>query len=142
MSIDLVKLRAQLTQEEGLRLRLYKDSVGKWTIGIGHNIEDDGISQAVAQFIFSEDVTTATDALTAHLPWWLTLDEVRQRVLIDMVFNMSIAKVLKFRRTLAAIQAGDYPAAAEYMSESLWATEVGARAVRLEAMMRTGEDQV
>lgn len=138
MNVDL--LRAELTRDEGLRLKPYLDSVGKWTIGIGRNLDDVGISRDEAETLLAHDIASAMDQLDRALPWWRDLDEVRQRVLVNMTFNMGIAKLLTFRNTLRLVKAGEYGAASAAMMESLWARQVGPRARRLSEMMRTGKD--
>ncbi|MGU3777520.1 hypothetical protein [Burkholderia metallica] len=65
------------------------------------------------------------------------LDPVRQRVVINMAFNMQ-GGLLTFTNTLAAMKRGDYAAAADGMLASKWAAQVGARATRLATMMRSG----
>ena len=37
-------LKSLLVHHEGERLKAYKDSVGKWTIGVGRNLQDCGVS--------------------------------------------------------------------------------------------------
>jgi lysozyme len=61
-------------------------------------------------------------------------------VLLDMSFNLGIVGLLRFKNTLATIRRGDYSKAAAMMLDSLWARQVGKRAVRLAEMMRTGTD--
>jgi len=137
MNIDL--LERDLIRDEGKRNKPYKDSKGILTIGIGHNLEE-GISDEAISFIFKNDIQTVIEDLDRNIPWWKTLDEVRQRVLANMCFNLGIVRLLEFRKFLMAAQAGDYKTAAKEMMDSLWASQVGKRAVRLEHMMRTGED--
>ncbi len=72
------------------------------------------------------------------------MDEVRQRVIANMCFNMGIGNastgkgLLGFKNTLAAMQRGSYSMAAAGMLNSKWATQVGARATRLARAMETG----
>lgn len=133
-------LRAMLIREEGLRLRLYKDSVGKFTIGVGHNIEDNGITEAAAYFILDEDIAKAsTEAL--KLPVFIILDQVRQDVIVNMIFNMGLSGVMGFKYMLAALSVQDWEEAAIQMLNSKWASQVGNRALELAAMIRTGEYQ-
>jgi lysozyme len=132
-------LREQLLLHEGLRLKPYKDTVGKLTIGIGRNLTDNGITKIEALILLDNDIHEATKACEQHIPVFRSLDDVRQRVLIDMAFNMGIHGLLGFRATLAAITAGDYAKAADRMLESKWAEQVGRRAQRLALWMRTGE---
>ena len=58
------------------------------------------------------------------------------RVLANMAFNLGIHGLLKFVRTLNAIERGNYDEAASHMLASKWAGQVGQRAQRLAAMMR------
>ncbi len=56
----------------------------------------------------------------------------------NMAFNLGATKLAGFVRFLAAVQAGSYEVAAHEMAASLWARQVGERAVRLEGMMIRG----
>lgn len=130
-------LRRQLLAHEGLRLRAYRDTVGKLTIGIGRNLDDTGISKAEALHLLENDIGEClTDLVT--WPWFETLDAVRQRVLIDMRFNLGDAGLRGFKTTLQAVAEGRYGDAADGMLASKWARQVGQRARTLAAMMRTG----
>lgn len=133
--MDLDALKTDLIRDEGQRLLPYTDTAGKLTIGIGHNLTDRGISQAVCDAIFSEDIAAVIADIDRELPWWQRLDEPRQRVLANMCFNLGIEKLLMFKHTLDAMARGDYAAAADGMAASLWASQVGPRAQRLIAVM-------
>mgnify|MGYP001023309749 CR=1 FL=1 len=134
--MDINLMRKELIRDEGLRLKPYKDTVGKTTIGIGRNLDDVGISKDEAYLMLDNDIQRTSDSLDKNLPWWKTLDEVRQRVILNMAYNLGINSLLGFKNTLAAIQAGRYNDAADGMLASKWATQVGARATRLADMMR------
>ena len=128
----------QLTLHEGLRLAPYKCTSGKLTIGIGRNLDDRGITEAEAAYLLGNDIDDFQDRLTREIPWMVELDAVRQRVLLDMAFNLGVPGLLKFKRTLAAIKGKEYDRAAAMMLDSRWATQVGQRAKRLSHMMATG----
>jgi lysozyme len=131
------KLRAMLIRQEGLRLKPYRDSVGKLTIGVGRNLDDDGIEESEAYTMLDNDIVKHTiDA--QKLDVFVSLDPVRQDVLIDMVFNMGLSRVQGFKMMLAALAAGNWHEAANQMLDSKWATEVGNRALELAEMIRTG----
>jgi len=136
------KLRAamihQLTLHEGMRRFPYKCTSGKLTIGIGRNLDDRGITEAEAAHLLSNDIDDFQSRLTREIPWMVGLDPIRQRVLIDMAFNLGVPGLLKFKRTLAAIRGKEYDRAAAMMLDSRWATQVGMRAERLSEMMATG----
>jgi len=138
--IDRDAMVRQLRLHEGERLKPYRCTAGKLTIGIGRNLEDRGITREESAYLLANDIAAEERELLRALPWVATLDEVRQRVLLDMAFNMGIVGLLGFKRTLATIQAGDYQAAATMMLDSRWAKQVGQRAERLSRMMATGKD--
>ena len=135
-------LKEQLLLHEGIRLKPYKDTVGKWTIGVGRNISDKGITKVEALIMLDTDIAEATADCRRYIEFFDALDDVRQRVLIDMAFNMGIHGLLGFKGTLAAIKRGDYNEAADRMLDSKWAEQVGRRAHRLASWMRSGKDDV
>jgi len=138
--IDIKRMRDQLVRHEGLRLKPYRCSAGKLTIGVGRNIEDVGITEEEAMAMLSNDISRVIGELERRIPAFASLNEVRRRVLIDMGFNLGSNRLMKFRRMLAALEAGDYAQAAVEMLDSRWARQVGNRAVSLKNMMETGEE--
>ena len=130
----------QLRLHEGERLKPYRDTVGKLTIGVGRNLDDRGITREESAVLLANDIIEVEKELQRALPWVARLDEVRARVLLDMAFNMGIVGLLAFKRTLAAIEAGQYQQAATMMLDSKWAKQVGGRAERLSRMMATGKE--
>lgn len=131
---DLTALREQLILHEGLRLRPYRDTVGKLTIGVGRNLTDKGISAPEAMALLEHDIAETMDGITQALPWTANLPAACQRVLIDVGFNTGLNGLLQFHRTLEAMQKGDYLSAAQYLTESKLAPK---RAARLAAMLRS-----
>jgi lysozyme len=136
--MDLEALKRQLVVDEGLRLHAYKDTVGKMTIGVGHNLDDQPISEIAAMQILEDDIADVVADLDREFPWWKQMDEVRQGVLANMCFNMGIVTLKTFHNTLAAMERGDYAGAADGMAASAWAKQVGVRASRLIDHMRSG----
>ena len=135
------KLAEQLKVHEGLRLKPYKDTVGKWTIGIGRNLEDKGITEQEALFMLNNDVDYFYDKIKKEINWFWALDDVRQNVLVNMAFNLGVSGLLTFKNTLRLISFNRYEEAAEEMLNSKWANQVGYRAEELAEQMRTGEYQ-
>lgn len=136
--MDLKLFEEHLVWAEGERLDMYQDSVGIWTVGVGHNIEERGISKAVSRLMLEEDMAgVVQDCRT--LTYWSDLDPVRQLVIADMVFNMGLSKFLKFVDTNAALDQGNYALTAVEMKNSRWYKQVGRRAVKLCAAMKSGE---
>lgn len=140
MNVDTNKLKAQLTSEEGRKGKYYVDTRGIPSIGIGRNLRDVGLSDSEIDFLYQNDVAKIVGQLQANLPWVFDLDEVRLRVVYDLCFNMGITKLLTFTHMLAALKSGDYVMATAELKNSLWDSQVGARAAKLEFMMKTGQD--
>ena len=135
-AIDTVKQRLKV--EEGLRLKPYRCPAGKLTIGYGRNIQEVGISKEEAEILLQNDIQNTIKDLDKNVPWYRTLSENRQVVLIDMCFNLGLSEFLKFKNTLALIQKGDFLSASAAMLQSKWANQVGNRAFELSKMMRIG----
>ena len=133
------ELMRQLIRHEGMELRPYRDTVGKLTIGVGRNLDDNGITAEEAMALLRNDLERHGQELVAAFPVVTRLDVARHRVLLNMAFNMGIPALRKFRRMWAAIDAADYPGAAREMLDSTWAEQVGSRATELATIMRTGE---
>ena len=134
------KLKEQIIEHEGKRLDLYLDSEGIETIGVGHNLKDKGISEAVCDLMLEEDIEEAiTDADTFR--WFEDLNDARRAVIVDMIFNLGLTRFSKFLKTIKFLENGLYGAAAKEMLRSRWADQVGRRAIRLSEQMRTGEFQ-
>jgi lysozyme len=153
----LDRLKQQLIRHEGLRLREYRCSAGKRTIGVGHNLADNGvpgwlkgrdlvhagISEIEADRLLVEDITDCVDQLTATIPTlYAKLCDCRQAVLVNMCFNMGIGNgdkgLLSFKNTLAYMASGEFDKAADGMLASKWAKQVGKRAIELSQQMRKG----
>ncbi|MBY4869838.1 glycoside hydrolase family protein [Burkholderia anthina] len=134
---DGAKLKAELTRDEDRRYRIYTDTVGKVSGGIGRNLTDKGFRDNEIDLMYQNDIAETEAWLDRNLSWWSSLDPVRQRVMMNMAFNMQ-GKLLGFRKFLAAAQRGDWNGAATEMLDSRWARQVGDRAKRLASMMRSG----
>jgi len=132
-------IEEQLILHEGLRTTVYRCPAGYLSIGVGRNLEKKGISVEEALLLLRNDITEITSRLEVY-DWFVSLDPIRQKVIIDMVFNLDISGFLAFRRMITALQAGDYERAAYEMANSRWYRQVGQRGIRLERMMRTGKD--
>ena len=160
-------LKDQLILHEVMKLKPYKCPANKWTIGVGRNLEDvglskdeqlklfgtsglsrkevidrllaRGISEEEALFLLDNDIKKCT-ADVKRFPWFESLNPVRQKVIIDMRLNLGFAGLKGFKRMISALEQGDYDKAAEEMKDSKWYYQVGIRGRRLVKMMKTGED--
>lgn len=137
--MDRKKLIATLKVDEGVRLKPYKCTAGKLTIGIGRNLDDVGITPAEAEMMLENDIDKII-AQCERQPWWPAVkdNEARAHVMVNMAFNLGINGVNQFKKTIAAIMRRDWETASSMMLESAWAVQVGRRAQRLALEMKNG----
>ena len=135
-----VNIEAELIKEEGLSLETYDDGLGNYTIGVGHLLKErsEPITLEQAGRLLKKDIMVAVEQCVKNIPCYGELDEVRQYVLISMMFNMGWNRLKTFKRFFIALENKAYSVAANEMLNSLWARQVKRRAERLAKMMRTG----
>lgn len=124
--------------DEGVTRKVYTDTTGNPTIGIGRNLRGKGITVGEALYLFAGDMLDARVTALSYLGGniWGQLSEVRRAVLVDMAYNLG-NRIKHFRRLKRRLSAADYVHAAEELLDSRWARQVGTRAIRLAKMMRT-----
>lgn len=120
-----------------MRLFPYTDTAGKLTIGVGRNLTDRGITDAEARALLDNDINICLSALS-DFPWFVRLDPVRQRVFVDLAFNLGITRLNTFAKMLAASARADWTTASAELLDSAYAGQVGQRAITLAQMIETG----
>jgi lysozyme len=114
--------RRLLMEREGCRLTAYKDSVGVWTIGVGHTSgagpphvkQGMKITQGQADAIFADDVSEFESEVAS-----LTRDDIKQHefdAYVSLCYNIG-GGAFATSTTLARFNTGDVPGAAEAL---LW----------------------
>lgn len=121
---------------------VYRDSVDKATIGYGRNVDDKGLSEQEALDMLLNDINDSMASCRRLFSNFDLLDDIRQEVLIDMVFNLGETGLSRFNNMRKSVEILDFKAAAEHMLDSLWARQVKGRATRLANMMITGVSDV
>jgi lysozyme len=164
--VNLHDMQEQLILHEGIKLRPYRDTVGKITIGVGYNVTDRGwstleetigrkinrkrpaITRDEAMKMLAADIDRFEGVLRSQFPTYDLLDEIRKRVLVDLAFNLAW-HLTEFVKTKEAIETAaatkltdDWNRAADMLLQSKWARQVKTRAVRLTDMLRTGLDYI
>ena len=107
---------------------------------MGRNLRDRGLSDDEIDYLLSNDIDIVVDELDKVMPWWKDLDEVRQRVLCDLVFNLGMPRFSGFKKSISYMKQQMWDQAADELLDSKWARQVGRRAHTLSEMMRTGND--
>lgn len=160
--VDLVGIQRQLIEHEGKRWSVYVDSQGHPTIGVGFNLQRAGAKQSIESVgadyehvlsgkdrlndhqieqLFKRDISDSIRYCREVLPNFGELSSTRQRVVVDMMFNLGKAKFATFKKFIHAVRNAEYEKAAKEMEDSKWHGQVKTRAVKLTEMMRLGTDQ-
>jgi lysozyme len=138
--MKLERLTEQLRFHEGVEHKVYKDHLGIETIGVGRNLVDRGLSDHEINVLLANDINICEEELNKKMPWWKELDEVRQRCLIDLVFNLGMPRFSQFVKTIKHLKNNEFEQASSELLDSNYARQVGARANRIAEMIRTGQD--
>lgn len=130
-AIDLIK------DHEGYREAVYNDSLGYPTGGYGHAfLPGSKLPGHIWELILIDDLAEAGQNFKQL---GLDLDDVRRAACLDLLFNLGLTKLLKFKTFIKHMRAGDYDAAAAALENSLWYQQVARRGPRICALIRTGQ---
>lgn len=147
--MDRLQLSRDLIQAEGDRRVAYDDRtglalkpghslIGTPTICVGRNLLVP-FSDEASTFLLDESIDAVVNQLTAAVPWWASLDVVRQNVLAEMAFQLGTANLLRFSETLRAVNRGHWDEAATELLKSHVAQQCRGRWLRHAARMRSGQ---
>ena len=139
------ELKTQIKEHEGFVSRVYKDSLGKRTIGYGHLCvepeqwdDDKEYTKEELELVFDKDFDEAlknAESLIGDRP----VNFIAKQVLIEMVFQLGIGGVGKFKKMWSALDNEDYGEASFQMMDSLWAKQTPKRAEKLSHKMRSAK---
>ena len=127
--MDIERLSKQLVIHEGLRLKPYHCSADKLTIGVGRNIQEVGITESEAMYLLANDIERCIVECKNQFQWFETLTPLRQEAVVNLVFNMGMATVKKFKKTIQHIENEEYELAGSELLNSRYAQQVGQRAI-------------
>lgn len=161
-----MSMAEMLRRDEGLRLKVYWDTEGYPTIGIGHLImkqpvrdmaqinkvlskqvgreitgNPGSITMEEAVTLFERDLADMQRDIKSHSkvgPVWQAVNRSRQMALENMAFQMGVGGVAKFNTMLTAMLAGDWEKAYKAGRDSLWYQQTKGRASRVTMIILTG----
>lgn len=128
-------LLAMIEKHEGFEPLPYHDTVGKLTVGFGHNL-DNPMSEHLARLILKEDIKVAIRDLIKIFPELDSFTTNRKYALTDMCFNMGLPTFKRFRKMITAVNREDWDTVAREAENSLWYTQVGNRGKQIVAMLK------
>ena len=136
------RLADQLARHEGVKRFAYKCPAGKWTIGVGRNIDEDGglgLSDGEIYTLLNNDIQRTDEELSNAFRFYEDLDRVRKDAMINICFNLGLTRLRGFRLALKLMETKDYSEASVEFLDSLWASQVGQRALDIAHMIQYGE---
>jgi Phage-related lysozyme (muraminidase) len=143
--VDREQLYKELIRDEGFKLDSYLDSKSLWTIGVGHLLGTTkrmfSITYGEAIALLDYDIDISITLARSCIPKFDTLDEVRQRALINMAFNRGNHMKTSTSITPAinlAIESGNWKSVSTIIGFSEWYSQVGIRAGRIAYMLEKG----
>ena len=147
--MNLEKLREELEIDEGCKYEIYLDHLGYPTFGIGHLITDDdpeygwevgaSIDTVRVYETFEQDIEGVLSDCSKLYSDFGDLPEEAQRVIANMMFNMGLTRLSKFKGMKRGVDARNWNQAADEMVDSRWYRQVTNRANRLVERMRNIE---
>ena len=144
-TVDYGYIFHELSQEEGVRLTSYSDTLNNPTIGIGHLLPPHGlpidhiigrkfngnITNEECELIFRQDLLRTLKALSDGLYPFKQFPDNVQYILTSLCFNLGYSGLSHFPKFLAALKAKDYDTAYKELKNSRWFSQVGNRGVKL-----------
>ena len=138
-----------ILKHEGSKNKPYKDSLGLWTVGVGHLIGDGKslpkeydrtFSDEEIQALYEEDFKKHKVA-AEKIPGFNNLNEKGQTALIDLTFNMGPVWYKKWPTFTKQLEAGDIEGAAKNLEGSTWYKQVKSRGPEVVALLRAGKKE-
>ena len=143
--MDMDRLLESVKKHEGYRNKVYLDTLGKRTVGVGHLCvedfwEDDKeyeekFLMTILEHDLSDAIKGANDLLAEN--GCMDMNEKAHEINIEMVFQLGKTGVSKFRNMWKALSTLDYSTAAEQMLDSRWAKQTPNRANGMADIMRS-----
>ena len=121
---------------EGYEPMVYQCTEDHDTIGIGFKVADLKLSEKVCDLILEEKLNELIPQIERKLSWFRYAQDEVKLVIVNMSYQMGLSGVLKFKRTLIALEMKKWDTAADEMLDSLWARQTSRRANELADLIR------
>ena len=141
--IDMDKLLESVKRHERYRNKVYLDTLGKRTVGVGHLCveefweDDKEYEEKFLMDILEADLQNAIkgakDLMSEN--GCMDMDEVAEEIIIEMIFQLGKTGVSKFKNMWKALSGLEYSVAASEMLDSRWAKQTPNRAQAMSAQM-------
>ena len=159
IKIDLIKqILPRVIQHEGKKDKVYLDTKGIPTIGVGFNLNREDahdklksvganpvkikagkakLNDSQINTLLAKDLEKAKADAQALISNWQKTPPKVQGVLVEMTFNLGKRGLSEFKNFLSHIENGRFVSASKEMLNSAWAKQVGDRAVTLSNIIKS-----
>ena len=134
--MDMDRLLESVKKHEGYRNKVYLDTLGKRTVGVGHLCvedfweDDKEYEEKFLMDILEADLQNAIkgakDLMSEN--GCMDMDEVAEEIIIEMIFQLGKTGVSKFKNMWKALSELNYVGASYEMLDSRWAKQTPNRA--------------
>ena len=125
-----------ILEHEGFVAKPYADPIHGWEVPtFGHGLTY--ITEEESKRIVANRVVGLDQELSRKLPYYRSLPDDVQDVLVEMAYQIGVSGLLKFAKMLAKLEQGEYVQAAQEGLDSRWAKQTPGRAKEL--MKRVAE---
>tara|TARA_R100000655_G_scaffold33594_2_gene66128 strand:- start:25383 stop:25784 length:402 start_codon:yes stop_codon:yes gene_type:complete len=131
-----MSLIESIKENEGYKSTVYTDTLGYDTIGYGFAIKDLELDEEVCDLILDKKLDKLIDATNNKFPFLRELPQDKCEVVFEMVYQLGLTGVSKFKKMLKALEIKDYDKASAEMLDSLWAKQTPNRAIKLSNQMK------
>ena len=143
--MNMKRLLKSVKQHEGYRNKVYLDSLGKRTVGVGHLCVEDHwednkeYSEKYLMKVLKDDLKNAIEGAERLCSDCPDLDDLAKEIIVEMVFQLGETGVSKFRNMWKALKKNppDYDVAATEMLDSRWASQTPNSAKEMSDHMRS-----
>ena len=142
--MNMERLMESVKKHEGYRNKVYLDTLGKRTVGVGHLCvedfwEDDkeyeeSFLMEILQKDLQEAIRGARSLMEDH--GCADIDEQAEEILIEMVFQLGMTGVSKFKKMWKALAEKNYIGASYEMLDSRWSKQTPNRAKAMAKTMK------
>ena len=132
-------VKTLIQKHEGRKKKLYLDSRGFRTIGVGRCLDKKPLTDAEVDYLYANDLRDARESAEKH-GWFDGLSRVRRAVIIDMHYQLGAKGFRTFKMLNRALKIHDSKGAVHAMLDSAWAKDqTPKRAKELAKMMQTNK---
>ena len=155
------EIEKMIREDEGVRSKVYKDSLGIRTVGVGFNMESpsakgfwenagipedfdevlegkQSLSQDSIDALLEVTLGNSKKEISNVVPNFSDLSENRQAALLNMHFQLGTSRLSGFKNMIAALESHDYERAYAEALDSKWAKQTPNRAKEVANMLLLG----